>query len=563
MDLAAMTRVVITLSGMRRFSHMTAFLVLLAACEPEGTCRANHCGTIVFATVAEPSTLNPALSTTAEERDVHDLVFEKLADVGRGLVTVGDTGFVPKLAESWEREDSVTLVFHLHPEARWQDGAPVRAADVVFSWTTYTDSALASGIAANLGQIRSVTERDERTVVIRFARAYGAQFYDAVYHMRVLPSHLLAKTPRDRWADAPFSRNPIGSGPYRFVRWDAGERIVLEAWPEYYRGPPAVARLVFRPLGSFEAIVSALVAGDADATEVMMFGPLRDRLLAAPHLRAVEFDSPAYGFLAFNFRSPADTTRAHPILGDLRVRRALAMAVDRAAVVRAVLGDLGRPGVGPHTRLQWIWQPDLPHQPYDTVAAALLLADAGWVDRDGDGVRERAGRPLRLRINSLSTSALRHGFALLVQDAWRKVGVETILDEVDAATRGDRDRRGEFDVTFGAWAVDPDPSGVRQLWTPGGVGAGNWWHYESPEYARLVDEAILAPDPARARELWRASIARINDDAPALFLYELTQVAWVHDRVKEPRVRADSWWALVPSWRINPLSALPRDRVEP
>jgi len=400
-------------------------------------------------------------------------------------------------------------------------------------------------------------------VVVRFAQPYGAQFYDAVYHMRILPAHLLEGTPRDQWADMPFARNPVGSGPYRFVRWDAGERIVLESWQEYYRGPPRVARLVFRPLGSFDAIVAALTAGDADATEVMMFGPLRDRLLATSHLRAVEFDSPAYGFLAFNARSPADTTRPHPILSDVRVRRALVMAVDREAVVQAVLGDLGRPGVGPHTRLQWIWQDDLPHLPYDTIAAASLLADGGWVDRDGDGVRERGRTRLRLRVNSLSTSALRHGFALLVQDAWRRIGVDAVLDEVDPATRGDRDQRGDFDVTFGAWAVDPDPSGVRQLWTPSGFGAGNWWRYDSREYAGLVDQAILAPDPTRARELWRESIARINDDAPALFLYELTQVAWVHSRVKNPRVRPDSWWALVPSWQIDPRAALPRDMVEP
>jgi len=561
-DLAAVTPTVNTLPRMHRVLLALSALAL-AACEPSGRCRAAHCGTLVFVTVAEPSTLNPALSTTAEERDVHDLVFEKLADVGPGLVTVGDTGFVPTLAESWVREDSVTLVFRLHADARWHDGEPVRAADVVFSWATYSDPDTPSGIGANLRHITSVTARDPRTVVVRFARTYGAQFYDAVYHMRILPSHLLEGTARDAWADMPFARNPIGSGPYRFVRWDAGERIVLESWQEHYRGAPRVARLVFRPLGSFEAIVAALAAGDADATEVMMFGPLRDRLLATPHLSAVEFDSPAYGFLAFNFRSPDDTTRPHPILSDVRVRRALVMAVDRGAVVQAVLGDLGRPGVGPHTRFQWMWRDDLHRLPYDTVAAVSLLTDAGWVDRNGDGVRERGGTPLRVRVNSLSTSALRHSFALLVHDAWRKIGIEAVLDEVDPATRGDRDRRGDFDVTFGAWAVDPDPSGVRQLWTPNGFGAGNWWRYDSPEYADLVDRAILAPDPLEARELWHASIAYINDDAPALFLYELTQVAWVHTRVKDARVRPDSWWALVPSWRVDPRAALPRDMVEP
>lgn len=536
---------------------------LLLACEPSATCPPGRCGTLIFAAAAEPTTLNPALATRTEERDVHDQIFEKLADIGPDLVTVGDSGFEPRLAASWERRDSLTLVFHLRPDARWHNGVPVRASDVEFSFDAYIDPEITGVIGPALGSIEAVEAHDSLTVVIRFTRPYGAQFYDAVYHMRILPAHLLDTVPRAEWPQASFSRAPIGSGPYRFVRWDAGERIVLEADTAAAGEPPPVTRLIFRPLGDRDAIVSALLAQEVDATDVMMFGPFHERLAAAAHLQPVAFESPAYGFYAFNTRDPGNRERPHAILADLRVRQALVRAVDRAALVQAVLDTLGRAGVGPHTKLQWMWSPDLFHLPYDTAAAAAQLREAGWIDSDDDGLRERAGQPLRLRVLSLGTSSLRHQFALLVQDAWRRLGVETVLDEVDPATLGARGERGDFDVAFGSWIVDPDPSGSpRQLWTRAGFDGGdNWWRYANPEYTRLVDAATETPDVERARELWRASVEVLNRDAAALFLYELTQIVWVHQRITNPTVRPDSWWALVSTWRIDPSQALPRDLV--
>ena len=228
------------LSGMRplkRSSRRTALppyrlsiiasllLVPLAACERRAGCTGEYCGTLVIVTAGYPDLLLPPVTELAVARYISDQIFLKLADIGLSTNTVGDEDFQPRLAERWEWDGPLTLVFHLDPGARWQDGRPVTAADVAFTFDAYTDPKVNSPFRSVLQSIRTVTARDPQTAVFRFRQRYPEMFYDAVYHMWILPAHLLHAIPRDQWQTAAFGRAPVGSGPYRFVEWKAGEQI--------------------------------------------------------------------------------------------------------------------------------------------------------------------------------------------------------------------------------------------------------------------------------------------------------------------------------------------------
>src|SRR3989338_482054 len=156
-----------------------------AACRESAQC--DNCGTLVTVVTADADVLVPAFTQTSIGIQISDLLFLKLADLGLGLNTLGDSGFHPRLARSWKFEDSLTIAFELDPRARWQDGAPVTAADVAFTFDAYTDPKTASTSRSLLTEIGSVTARDERTAVFRFKRHYAEQFYDATHHMRLLP----------------------------------------------------------------------------------------------------------------------------------------------------------------------------------------------------------------------------------------------------------------------------------------------------------------------------------------------------------------------------------------
>src|SRR6266511_2070912 len=411
-------------------------LVALASCERRGGCTGDYCGALVFAAAGEPDILLPPVTQQAYARDVIEQIFLKLADLGPSGNTVGDEDFQPLLAERWEWDGPLTLVFHVDPRARWQDGQPVNAADVVFTFDIYTDSLVNSPYRSSLRSIGAVTARDSLTAVFRFRTRYPEMFYDAVYHMRMLPAHLLRTVPRDQWRSAGFGRAPVGSGPYRFVSWKAGQSIELAADSTSFLGRPHIRRLIWRFTPDLQVAVTQTVAGDADAVDVL--GPPDNvkRAKGAPDLVTYPYRGAVYGFLGFNLAAGGDTTKPHPLFGDRELRRALAMVVDRQALLKNVWGDLAQVPPGPLARIWSIWDPATRELPYDTAQGRRLLTRLGWRDSDGDGILERDGQPLAFRILVPTTSGLRRQYARLLQQQPRVLAAQ-------AARRGDQDAKGE------------------------------------------------------------------------------------------------------------------------
>ena len=271
---------------LRRSFSPLVFIVLVvvvlapAGCERRGGCTGANCGTLIDAAVAEPGTLLPPSSEDIVANDIDEQLFLKLADVGMSENTLGDEDFQPLLAQKWEWDGPLTLVFHLDPRARWQDGQPVTAADVEFTFNAYTDSAVASPYRPKLHRIVSVTQRDSLTTVFRFRERYPEMFYDAVYHMRILPAHLLRPVPRDQWRTAPFGRQPVGDGPYRFVRWQPAQSIELAADSTFFLGRPNSSRST--PTAATSTLSSPLTS----ARRTTPRSPIRSSLIGRSVVRS-------------------------------------------------------------------------------------------------------------------------------------------------------------------------------------------------------------------------------------------------------------------------------------
>ena len=535
----------------------------LSACQRSGGCTGAYCGTVVFAAVGEPDILLPPSTQQVVSRDIEEQLFLKLADIGLTTNTVGDEDFQPLLAERWEWDGPLTLVFHIDSRARWQDGQPVTASDVAFTFDAYADSAVASPFRSNLRRIASVNARDPQTAVFRFRERYPEMFYDAVYHMRILPAHLLRGVPREQWKTAPFGRQPVGNGPYRFVAWKAGQTIELVADSTFFLGRPGIRRLIWRFTPDLQVAITQIVADQSDGREALYAPENIARARAAQQLTLYPYRGNVYAYLGFNLTANGDTTQPHPIFGERDVRRALTMAVDRARLIKSVFGDFAKVPPGPMSQLWWIWDPEVRQLPYDTVQAKRILSARGWRDSDGDGIRDRAGERLAFHILVPSTSQTRKQYAQLLQEQFRAVGAQVEIDEVEASVQVERSAAGKFDATLQAWNNDPSPgSGVTQVWTRAGFGGSNFLHYDNPAFDALVDRAATAASPKQARPLWRAAVETINADAPAIFLFAPDNVAVFHSRIADVRIRPDSWAALLRTWRIPPDRLIDRDRVE-
>lgn len=545
-----------------RLRHLALLALPLAACtgrEPRPASACSDCGTVVIAATGEPSTMLPPLVFETIGRDVGDLIYERLADLAPGGVPMDTAAFRPRLASSWERVDSLTLRFHLRPGARWQDGRPVTAADVVFSFDAYADSVIDANARPYIaGHVKAVAE-DSATVRLQFTRPSPEQLYDATYHVRILPEHIWGAIPRASWAADTATAHLIGSGPYRFRRWDHGQSLELVA--DSAAAPmPAIRRVVWRFAPDPDAALNLILTHEADLLEQIGAPDRVSRVAADTAYFAVPYPSAVFGFLSFRLSDASG--RPHPVLGDLAVRRALTLAADRQLLARSIFGPGTRVPAGPMSQLLWIAAGDSGRgTAYDTVAAARLLDSAGWVRSGTAGVRRRRGQPLRLDVLVPATSSTRRNIAVALQEAWRRLGAEVNVTVVDGPVFQERLGAGRFDSYVGAYLDEPSPRGLVDQWTRSGWGALNYGRYGNPAFDSLLSRAAREPDRKQARALYREAMDTINADAPAIFLYALTNTAAVHRRLRHVVIDPFSWLSTLPRWSIAPEARLPRDSV--
>lgn len=520
------------------------------------------CGTVVVATAGEAGTLFPPNARTQIDNGLIDLIFQRLAEIGPELNTIGDSGFSPALASSWSFDDPLTIRFTLDERARWHDGLPVTAQDVVFTFDVYRDTLLSPTAMPRIGRIESVEALDGRTVVVRFRDEYAEQFFDAVYHMRILPRHILDSIPRERLAAHPFGRRPVGSGPYRFVRWEAAQFVELSADSSFSLGRPGIPRVIWRFTPDLNTALTQLLAGEVDVLE-FLGGPDNIRRVAEnERLRVIMYPTLYYGYVAFNLRDPERAERPNPLFADRRLRRALAKAVDREAIVGAVLGEMGSVAAGPLTETYSVWSDSIPQIEFDSAAARRELAALGWRDSDEDGVLDREGRPLKFDLLVPATSTPRVQSAQVIQDQLRRLGIRMNITTLDFGTifdRGGRAERGLFDAVYGSWGGDPSPGTVAEVWTTGG--SANYGRYSNPRVDSLIRRAMSATSLAEAQPLWHRAIAAINDDAPAIFVYAAKFGAGVHRRFENVEFRPDQWTTTLWKWRVKPGRYIERDHL--
>jgi peptide/nickel transport system substrate-binding protein len=539
---------------MRR-THLLAFAVLvpLAACAPD---RSASAGSTVVIAVGEqaqlPVPVLKAVRNRVADNEVADLMFLRLAALKPGGATSGDSGFEPELASGWSRRDSVTLAFDLDQRARWHDGRPVTSADVVFSFALARDTAYSPTLAGLLSRIDSVYADGEHRVIVHYRAPYAEQLYDAVFHVQPLPAHLLSGMTRDSMQRSAFVQHPVGDGPYRWVRSDAA-LIELAADRGFFLGRPTIGRVVFRSAGDADARLNMLLSGEADVLAAVV-PPLAnaDRVAATGTLHLVQVPSTSIGYLLFNTRDPAHLTRPHPILSDPRVRHAVALALDRPAIVRAVLGPYGSVPYGPVSSLLWVSRLTPKADAQDLPRARALLHAAGWKDANGDGILDRAGHPLRLGINVPAPSATRKAMAALVQEQLRLVGIQADLIVLEGAVHGERRNNGQFDIDFSGATQDPTPAGLTQSWSC--HGGSNVAHYCDTAVDSLMTRAIESVSPADS--LWRGALTRIEADAPAVFMYTPVYVYGVSARLAGVDIRPDAPWSRV--WRWSATRAATR-----
>jgi peptide/nickel transport system substrate-binding protein/oligopeptide transport system substrate-binding protein len=471
-------------------------LLLLAACGTADRENAANRNNVVRLMEADSRGLDPQL--------VSDLASTRVAaDLFEGLTRFDATGAAEAgLAQSWRvSPDGKTWTFALRPGLVFSDGSVIHASAFAKAFARINDEKSGSPHGALFGVIAAVDAPDGQTVIVRLNNPFP-QLPALLAHpaMAALPFHRIEATGEKWTAERPL----VTSGAYKLTEWRLSQQLVLDANSRWHGGQPKSRRIVWKPMENLNSAMRLILAGGADISSE--YTPARHHWLRAQHPEIVR-NAPFLGtyYFAFNTRKPP--------FDDVRIRRALAMAVDREWIAEKMVDAGNRPAWGLLPRgLDGgkSFQPDWVQLSKETriQMAKKLLAQAGY----------GPSRPLRFEIRFNSSIEHRRA-AVAMATMWRELGVEAKLLNSEASLHFDSLKRADFEFARSGWIADLPASENFLAVHRSNAGAQNYSGYANPIYDAAVDRAMAEPDAARRAGLMREAEAILIDDMPILPLY--------------------------------------------
>jgi peptide/nickel transport system substrate-binding protein len=457
---------VVEVEGGTEIVEVTRVVTEEVAVEPTAA-PAPQGGNVVESSFADANTLNPVLGNDQASADVYTKMFLGLT----GLEEF--TGFViGQVAESWDvSEDGLVYTFHLRDDIVWSDGTSLTADDVVFTFDAINNEAVASPRRSNFAQVESWEAVDDHTVELRLTSVDCTILTNLV--TGILPAHVYENDPTNI-PDSPENSAPsVVSGPFTFGEWVADDHITLEANPDYYLGKPNVDTWTRRVYADQSAEFAALLAGEVEAAGrgvgTQFVSAVEGQIAGGANLNITKFFNNGYNFIGLNLADPDNPQNGwedldgdgkftegeppleqdpHPVLSDLAVRQAIAYATDYTGLINQVAFGQGGPIVANvWPSIEWAYNNELEAYAQDLEMAQAILDEAGWVDSDGDGVREKDGQPLSFSLMTNAGNETRENIGIVMKDVLDGIGFDIQLDFLE----------------FGTVPFKPFPKGVIEL----------------------------------------------------------------------------------------------------
>lgn len=500
-------------------------------------------GTLVIGYPSDLPGVNEAIVTSSQATDeILYRMFLHLLDEQPDYQERPPT-FKPRLAESYEfSEDHKSLTFHLRPGVLWSDGEPITAEDVRWTWEAQTHPKIAWDGVSMKKTIVGVEVIDPLTVRFDFTHSYPGQLVHA-NEGGILPKHAWSKLPFEEWRGNGqwFVDNLVVSGPYVLDSLKPQQEVVLRRNERYYEeGLPYIDRVVLKVVPDTQNQLAQLFSGGLDLMRQVPAASAKD-VDAHPDTRLITFWPPQFGTVIWNLRNP--------IFLEPEVRRALALGLDRKAIVETIWYGQALPADSPIISTVWGHNDELKPLPYDPEAARQLLAKHGWEDRDGDGVVDREGKELAFELSTHPGNQERIDAAVMIQDQLRRIGVKVIPRILEWNRLDQIMTNGEFDAIIMGLGLETSLD-VSAYFHSSSIGSElNFGAYSNP----LVDELLVDIRSRLNPEDALPSLYRLQEilqqEQPQTLLWESKRLVGVrrrvHDASPSPIGTLDglrNWW---------------------
>jgi peptide/nickel transport system substrate-binding protein len=484
---------------------------------------------------AEPATLNPITATDAYASNVDDYIYESLLRRDEKSLKL-----VPVLAESWEvSADHLTYTFHLKENIHWQDGYPFTARDIQFSFNRIRDPKVDAAPLRNYYQdIEKLDVVDDYTVRFHYRMPYflALEFCGG---MPIVPAHLFKKG--EDFNTSPIGRHPIGTGPYKFLKWDTGEQIVLVRNDRYWGKKAHLDRIVFKIITDSTVALQVLKQGGLDLMDLrpIQWEKQTQNKRFKENFRKLKYYLPSYSYIGWNLRKP--------LFADPKVRWAMTMLVPRQTILDRLLFGLGTVVTGPF----YVNGPDYDHSikpiPYDPKGAVALLKEAGWADHDGDGILDKDGTLFSFEFLIPAGRKLSEQIATILQENLKDIGIRMEIRKLEWAVFIQRIQQHDFDACTLGWSLgwEQDP---YQLWHSSQAKDGSdFVGFKNAEADRIIEEARREFDAAKRHQMYKRLDEIIHEEQPYTFLFTTEALVAVSRRFQNVNVYPmglypREWW---------------------
>ncbi len=477
--------------------------------------------TFVEASIGDIQGLIPNITADSASHEVGSLIYTGLVKRDKEL------NLVPDVAQSWElSRDCLTLTFRLRQDAKWHDGYPFTGEDVRFTYAAMIHPKTPTAYKEDFLAVKEVKVLAPYTVRITYSKPYAQAL--ETWAMWMLPQHLLERyVTEGRLREAPQNRQPVGNGPYRFVEWKSGEKVVVVANPDYFEGRPYLSRVVYRIIPSQATVFLELKAKGVDfaGLTAMQFKRQTEYPAFRKAYTKYRYPANAYTYLGFNLKDPR--------FADRRVRQAFAYAIDKQELIDGVVLGFAREATGPYKPGTWAYNPNVARYPYNPEKAKALLAEAGWKANRG-GVLEKDGKLFTFTIRTNQGNEERKLVAEIIQQRLKDIGVVADIQVLEwAAFIKEFIQKRRFEAIILGWGIGEDPD-QYEIWHSSKTGPDELNHisYANPEVDHLLEMGRASCHREERKKYYDRLQEVLAEDQPIVFLYFRDALPVVASRVR-------------------------------
>ena len=503
-------------------------------------------GRIVIGMQQEPEVLSEILNAMAANNMVCNLIFSKFVKYDPDFELIPDLiEEIPTIDNGGISADYLTYTYKLRKDAYWHDGTPVTSRDIRFTFDIIMDPKVNIESREGWDIVKSLDTPDDHTVVFTLDHPYPDFVGETFYDESILPEHLLRGSTGERFHSDPFHRAPVGSGPFRFKEWVPGSHLMVVANDDYYGEGPFLDEIAFKFIPNENALLIQLKTGEIDIFDNANIN-FADQLRSIEGVKVYQTPMLMYEHLDLNVE--------HPALADRAVRQALSLATNKQEIATRIYNGLVKSAeLDEFPGSKYFNEEAARRSRYDVAAAKRLLRQAGWLDNDGDGIVEKAGRPLKLTITASAGQLNRERTQLVLRDQYRKIGVDLQIHNYNPTVLygtyedGGILKRGKFDVAMYAWLSSPEPATKEALYSGKNIPPQGQNHprINNPQLNELLRRGSTETDPGERVRIYHAVSDILVDEMPVIPLFWYTSldpcVVKLQNFRPNPTQSSDTW----------------------